>query len=299
MEYPVGESTSSPFGGVRGGKDENVFDIQQGVSISLFVKTINKSKSMAEVYHFDSFGEREVKYDALWNGNIASLNWTKLEPVEPYYFFVPYNEQGSNVYKEGFIITELMTVNNSGISTDRDSLFIDFDKKSLSERISTLLNGSLEQIFIEKYRVIDSSGYSITTKIKNKIFKSDNIQNYHYRPFDFLYIYFDNEITSRPAKVVSNNLLNKENVGLIVPRQVQEDFKHVFITNKICDSNITSNARLFGAGKVFPLYLYDETEGELDFKAPHIPPKGGVPFNPPFGGKGGRPPSKSQYGYCK
>ena len=46
-----------------GSKDENVFDIMQGVSINLFVKTGKKArKSLAEIYHLDLFGLRKQKY---------------------------------------------------------------------------------------------------------------------------------------------------------------------------------------------------------------------------------------------
>jgi predicted helicase len=72
-----------------GSIDQNVFDIMQGVSINLFVKTgKKKEKDLAEVFHYDLFGKREMKYDFLNEKNIKIINWITLEPQEPELFFV-------------------------------------------------------------------------------------------------------------------------------------------------------------------------------------------------------------------
>ena len=44
-----------------GSKDENVFDIMQGVSINIFVKKKAKSNAPAEIYHYDLYGTRNNK----------------------------------------------------------------------------------------------------------------------------------------------------------------------------------------------------------------------------------------------
>jgi predicted helicase len=46
-----------------GGKDENVFDIRQGVAIALFVR--NKEQKDSKIYHVDLYGLRQEKYDWL------------------------------------------------------------------------------------------------------------------------------------------------------------------------------------------------------------------------------------------
>ena len=73
-----------------GSKDENVFDIMQGVSINIFVKTGHKEKSeLAKVFHQNIYGTREYKYSCLNEATQSSIQWTELTPTEPYYFFVP------------------------------------------------------------------------------------------------------------------------------------------------------------------------------------------------------------------
>jgi len=54
--------------------DKNVFDIMAGVSINLFIKTNQKSKSdKGKVFHYDLFGERVFKYNFL-NENKINCN---------------------------------------------------------------------------------------------------------------------------------------------------------------------------------------------------------------------------------
>lgn len=78
----IGEKTPD------GGKDENVFDIQQGVAIALYVK-LGKSQQKKKVYYADQWGLREQKYKYLFKNEIKTTKWQELEPVAPYHFFVP------------------------------------------------------------------------------------------------------------------------------------------------------------------------------------------------------------------
>ena len=249
-----------------GSPDQNVFDIMQGVSINIFVKTGNKKvNKLGQVYHSDLFGKREVKYPFLLQNNISNIKWELLENKKLYFYFVPKNFESENKYKTGFKIDNLFQINNSGVSIYRDSLFLDDNKNKLSDRINILLSNNHETDFKETYNVKDSSGYPLLKRISNKVYSDKHIIDYHYRPFDIRKIYFDNTIISRPAKQITEHF-NKENQYLIVPRQVNKDFHHVFISTLICDGNITSSARLFGAGKLFPLYLYPKTNSQQNIE---------------------------------
>ncbi|MFO7810177.1 MAG: type ISP restriction/modification enzyme, partial [Candidatus Delongbacteria bacterium] len=254
-----------------GSKDENVFDIMQGVSINIFVKTGKKKKNeLGQVYHLDLFGKRDYKYKFLNTKKLESGELNNLYYSDPNYFFVHRNYNEMDSYNKGIAISDLFSVNNSGVSTDRDSLFLDNDKKELEKRIQMLLSGDFSYTYKSEYNVEDSSGYPILKRIMNKIYNNSYIQNYQYRPFDFRQIYYDESIISRPAKIVAQHVINKENQILIVPRQVNKNFHHIFVSRIICDSNITSSARLFGAGKLFPLYLYPEKESKTASRTPNL-----------------------------
>ena len=94
-----------------GSKDENVFDIMQGVSINLFVKTGKKAKDeLGKVYHKDLYGLRKNKYDFLDEATIESVGYKELQPKEPMYFFVPKDFELQEEYDNGFKIDELFKV---------------------------------------------------------------------------------------------------------------------------------------------------------------------------------------------
>lgn len=245
-----------------GSKDENVFDIMQGVSISVFVKKRGKSGT-GNVYYSDLYGKRQAKYDTLWLKTLSSGSFSKLTVLEPAYFFAPKDFSREAEYKKGFSVRALMPLSNSGIKTDRDNLFIDFDQCALSERIQKLLSGHFGSDFEKTFNVKNTSGYKITERIKGKTFDSEHIKRTHFRPFDLMYIYYDPQIISRPAQSTSQHLGREGNISLLVPRQAQKGFHHVFVSNALVDVNLLSNAGMFGAGYTFPLYILP-SEQDLD-----------------------------------
>lgn len=68
-------------------KDENVFDIQQGVAIALFLKSENENAS--KLQHADLWGERSVKYRYLAETDSSTTPWELLDPIPPHFFFTP------------------------------------------------------------------------------------------------------------------------------------------------------------------------------------------------------------------
>ncbi len=241
-----------------GSKDENVFDIMQGVSINIFVKKTT-SKKLAEVYHCDLYGKRDSKYQFLEDNNLASIEWKKLDCREPNYFFV-YKDFGAiEEYNNSFKLDKLFTDINSGIKTDRDKLFIDFDKEILYKRIEKLLDGDIDSDFIEKYNIKDSSSYKLTKSIKENNFNSDFIVKILYRLYDFRWIYYDRKVISRPASKAMKHIFKKDNISLIIPRlcKGQKGFRHGFISKNLIDV-ATGDAHSGSGTYIAPLYLYPE-----------------------------------------
>ncbi len=120
-----------------GSPDKNVFDIQQGVSINIFIKTAKKKDgALAKVFHRDLYGERESKYEFLWQHNLKQSDFQELQPIEPYYFFVPKNLENKEEYDKGFSAKDLFPVNVTGIVTMLEiSLSLIWIKKLLLKRI--------------------------------------------------------------------------------------------------------------------------------------------------------------------
>lgn len=128
-----------------GSADQNVFDIMQGVSINIFVKTGKKKKNaLGEVFHFDLQGKRDFKYDFLTENTMNSLEWKKLEYKAPNYFFVPKNFSEEKEYEKGFKLDEIFHDYASGVETQKDNELISFEKFDKEENK-----------FIQ-YRIMDS-----------------------------------------------------------------------------------------------------------------------------------------------
>jgi predicted helicase len=245
-----------------GSIDQNVFDIMQGVSINLFIKTGKKHKSdLGSVFHFDLQGKRDYKYDFLFENSFKSIDFKKLEMESKYNFFVPKNFANVEQYNKGFKMDSLFSIVNNGYQTDRDSLFIDIEKNVLSNRIEKLFSRDYDNSFIKKYNIIDSSSYKLTKVISNNSFDPTQFQKTLYRPFDIRYIYYDNKVISRPANKIFKHFL-KDNLGLIISRQQSTyDFQHVLVTDIITE-RCSISLQTKETGYVFPLYLYHDDNNQ-------------------------------------
>jgi predicted helicase len=248
-----------------GSPDQNVFDIMQGVSINIFVKTGSKKKTeLGEVYHFDLQGKRNHKYDILNNSDISEINWEKLIYSKPYYFFVPKDFELIKNYETGFKVNEVLSLNSNGIETKCDALAIQFSNQKLQNVINDFENETVEFLKTKYKEKQDSSGWTFVRakeSILNDTFKQVKI---NYRPFDVRETIITKNsggFIGRSRFEVMQHLL-QPNIGLIIPRQTTQDYRHNFITDKIIEGNFTASAKLFGTGCLFPLYLYPESNGQ-------------------------------------
>ena len=117
----------------NGSKDENVFDIQQGVSIAIFVKD-KKQKELGKVFYQDVYGFREKKYEYLNKYDIDSTKWKKLKPTEPYYFFVEKDFSYQATYEKFLSTQEIFIQSSSGVKTHRDHFIVGFTKEEIKQR---------------------------------------------------------------------------------------------------------------------------------------------------------------------
>ncbi|MFA6111258.1 MAG: type ISP restriction/modification enzyme [Candidatus Latescibacterota bacterium] len=258
-----------------GSKDENVFDIQQGVSINILVKTEKKKRGeLAKVFHRDIFGSRESKYCFLQESTLESSDFQEITYKSPYYFFVPKDYANDVEYQEGFSVNELMSVNVTGIVTARDAFVIDMSEESLIKRMVDFSDFSKSDSEIRtkyfstkgsgKYPPGDSRGWKMNvarTKIQDNDHESF-IKTISYRPFDDRKIYYSSDMVDWGREGLMRHFASGDNIGLLTCRQSAVDsWEHVGVTKYITDDSRISN-RTKERGYVFPLYLYSEN-GEL------------------------------------
>ena len=248
-----------------GSKDENVFDIQPGVSVAIFVKTgKKKADKLGRVFHFDLYGKRKEKYAFLQENQIKQVAFKELPNAKPDYFFVQKNFDIQKIYDQGFHIPALFPLNSLGLLTKRDELSIGFNETDLKEKITYFLdNTQTVEHVCHKFELVikdkDKWDAAITRKNVSISDFEYYIKDCQYRPFDNRKIFYNPYFVARPnTRVLSH--LTKENKGLIIGRQGQavggDEWNVLFICKYLTDQNIYRR----GGGTTFPLYLYPETD---------------------------------------
>jgi predicted helicase len=218
-----------------GSADINVFDIMQGVAITIFVKTgKKKTNELGKVFHYDLFGKRDFKYDFLSDNSLKTIQYKELPNVAPNYFFVNKDFKEQEIFDKGFGLNELFVLNNIGVVTGNDIILVSEDKNDL------------------KYKVENHYKIEANSKLIKKL---------SYRPFDTKYIYYDVKLNARAREKVMFHFLGKQNIGLNVCKVGRSINSHnYFLSNQITDKNLTSS---LDSVNTFPLYLYPETNGQL------------------------------------
>ena len=242
-----------------GGRDVNVFDIQQGVAIGLFTK----AGAPRSVCHAELWGEREHKYRWLLEHGSADTQWVQLEPTPPFYLFEPFDDAGVGSYSDWPAINEVMPVNVTGIVTARDGFIIDLEPSALLERIETFLDSRLSDTEVKKrlglnenyaWRVAEARR-ELRAATKRKRLQ-DFVAKILYRPFDARFIFWHPSVVWRPRTEAMPHMLAGENAGLMACRQaIGSGWFHVLASRSITDDSMVSN-RTRERGYLFPLYLY-------------------------------------------
>lgn len=280
-----------------GSKDDNVFDIMQGVCISVFVKNASlrtdyHENNLAQLFYYDLWGKRKLKYDFLLEKDLWSVAWEKLAPKEPFYLFIPQNENLLDEYNKGWSVRDIFAVSNVGITSGKDSFCISIShtEQSLQDfkrRVARFIELDIESARREFNLGDDSkSVWQIARAKKDLEDTQNNPNNYvkiHYRPFDYRYTYYTGKSSgflgrprhdvmqhflphchskrseeSKKDKVITNKTKQstKDNVGLSIPRQLKaksNEWNHVFITKNITDQALSSGGN--GVSNIYPIAL--------------------------------------------
>ena len=238
-----------------GSADVNVFDIMQGVSINIFVKTgKKKANELGKVFHYDLYGKREMKYDFLSENSLQNIDFLELKPEKPYLFFVPKNQTDSDEYQFGFKITDLFPVNNVGFVTANDGLNISFSEKEQRDKINDIITMEEKEWRRVYLRPNDAQSWKYEWAKQDAINHSSKpLEKVAFRLFDTRYTLYTGKsggLYARPINQVMRNFIKGGNIGLVVARQCVSDWRYVFCTKHINDFNLTSTAGRFGSGNM-------------------------------------------------
>ena len=249
-----------------GSVDVNVFDIEQGVSINIFVKNAKKkANELGQVFHYDSFGKRELKYDFLLENSLKSIGFNKFIPFKNNYLFKKIDDSLLEKYNEGINPISLFKINVMGFQTHRDDFCIDENKENLAKRlIKFSKSNSNEEEILNVYGIKNTGDFNIKN-VQSKLSKIDirgEIIKCGYRPFETKYILFDKLVVDRPRKELLTHSKNKENIVLGIGRQGLAVGDIEWCLTTVSKNPVDANMFRRGGVNLFPLYLYPETNGQ-------------------------------------
>ncbi len=236
-----------------GSKDENVFDIMQGVSIMIAVKNNTKQAEFADVYYQDIFGLRQDKFNQLG----TEVTFKKINLDQKMLYFVAKDTKGQEEYEKGILLNELMPVNSVGIVTGKDDILVDEISSNLLRKIT-------------RYKESYSRG-KVYDRLQNAVLDEKYIVPMNYRPFDKRCVYYDASVIERSREKVMKNMIGErsephthththrlrreENIAMIFKRGLSEDSPSVFAIDSISESRSWSRPGMQGIESVAPLYL--------------------------------------------
>lgn len=252
-----------------GGKDENVFDIMQGVAINIFVKHQSKNgNEIARVYHCDLWGLRDYKYDWLLTyGGVfhKSEGWSKLEPQSPFYLFVPQDTEVILEFQQGWKITDVFPTNSLGVATARDSLTVGWSPKEIKETVHQFAKLETEAAREEFNLGRDSRDWKVG--LAQQDVKQNLREGYErfaskilYRPFDMRFTFYTGQsrgFMCMPRQNIMQHMVGKNNLALITARnlEIDREYDQFLVTNTISQLHTLSIKEV---NYHLPLYTYPD-----------------------------------------
>ncbi len=249
-----------------GSKDENVFDIKQGVAITFFVKNNQKPKnSFGKVFYADLWGKREDKYGFLANRHFEDVEYVETKPIaENGYCFDKVEEKYRSTWSSYCSIADIFKQFKSGFIAQRDKLCIRYSYNEMVEIVKDFARLKVEEARTKYQLGEDARDWKVSDAINDVLNHclSDGsvdlsyIKKVSYRPFDDRYTYHTESrgFMGQPQYDILKYMYDASNVAILTSRQSGEakeaPWTTVFITNKATDFHMFRRA----SSIVFPMY---------------------------------------------
>lgn len=254
-----------------GSKDENIFDIQQGVGISIW-SLLNHSNNDNSIYFGELWGTRENKYKSLSDKTANKLHLHQLNPTTPYHFFVPKDFSLASEFESEFGLADIFIQNGPGVKTERDRVSIHWSNDEIHSAVDAFRTKDEEYLRKAFDLETDSRDWKVNNA-KEDVLKHKGPEYFRrilYRPFDDRHIWYSGQtrgFVGTPGYPVMKHLLQKNALGLVAMRQFEYDvpeYCYFFVTEKLTECRIFVSNR--GIANCFPLYMSNDTtspQGEL------------------------------------
>ncbi|WP_330946113.1 type ISP restriction/modification enzyme [Thermomonas sp. LB-4] len=244
-----------------GGKDENVFDIQQGVAIGIFVRrenTVRDAEHLAKVFHADAFGLRREKYSLLDRSDVCKTEWRAVRPAAPTYLFLAQDAGLLKEYESGWSLRDVFSPNGDpapGIVTTHDEFAISWNAEEAADKVERLLATATEAEAREQFKLCSTTQWNYA---RAKAELADNawrerIVPILYRPFDVRWTVYDRNVAVHRRERLSEHMLGGRNYSLITARSNKSSsVDHFFMTTMLQETKCGERTT---QSQGFPLWL--------------------------------------------
>jgi hypothetical protein len=238
-----------------GSKDENVFDILQGVSISLFVKKKGLKKGL---FHADLWGKRLDKYKAVAETSMADVEWKQIDPAAPQYLFFKMSATMPKVYENGWSLGSIFKASVLGFQSHRDHFAIAFERSDILDRMNNMLGNDIsDEALSAKYQLKDNRDWTVSSSrkhLRTLANPENSITQVAYRPFDCRWSHFSHSFMDYPRRELLDHVLNRSNLCLNVTRQTKSQvWRNALISDL---SSPPTFVEMKDGSTIFPLFVY-------------------------------------------
>ena len=268
------------------GTTHNVFGIQVGVSINFFVKRRNNPNSQAEMFYtrVDEFWRKEDKYRYLDSkGHYRNIKWKPITPDQRYTWlteglhtefetFIPMGTKKAKAAKDE-AVDVIFKIYSLGVATNRDAWTYNFNRNTLAENISGMIDTYNEQTFkqerqtvrdanVDDFVVYDDAKIKWSRNLKRELkrgriaeYAEGKVRNSLYRPFTRSYLFFDlimnDEVSSFPSIFPTPETETENRVICVSGIGGNKPFQTLMAKMIPCLDSLEKT-------QCFPFYTYDE-----------------------------------------
>jgi predicted helicase len=244
--------------------DENVFDIQQGVAISLLTRKETNTSNKISVGHL--WGPRLRKYSFLSENTVDSTERRDITPKPDFYYFLSFESGLDEEYERFVPISKLFMKNLTGTTSGFDELLIDFNRDALEHKLGEFASKGIDDKYLRdlygarggQAAFVLSQRHSIDVK-KLGLF----IKPFQLFAFDYRWGFLRKDLLQGHRFDVMQNL-GPSKPGLVAMRQTKESFG-AFVASGFCGHKILAS---YDRSYVFPVYDLTGVQGStfLDWR---------------------------------
>lgn len=252
--------------------DENVFDIEQGVAIGLFVRGGASSTSFERR---DVWGPRAAagsggKYSFLESHSVLTTNWEAFQPTPPDWLYSPAIDADESLraeFQSGLSLLELMPgvlgpngKPQSGLATMQDGFALSFSVKELEEKVERFLRTADREEARQVFGTLCNPQQWDYEEAKRVLASGEwrrKITRIGYSPLDFRYTVYDPAVAVHLRRRLSAHLFNRDNLCLVIGESGREVSGEQWDAVACVKGLLQLNYFRRNGSPTLPLYVYD------------------------------------------